>query len=113
GLLQGSVLMARRRRRQRDSLNPYLRQAAEYATIKYGPEVQGLRTLVAQAQKERRQRVTQARGARDAILGAIDESRPRLAGEFDRAAQQMQSTREIIDQDLARIGPVGGGSAAI
>ena len=104
--------MARRRRRSESTLTPYLQQAAEYATVRYGPEIQALQTLMRQARQTRRQRVSEARESRDAMLSAIDSALPLMGQMFDQAAQRTQQAREMVDADLARIGPVGGAAAA-
>ena len=104
--------MARRRRRSESTLTPYLQQAAEYATVRYGPEIQALQTLMRQARQTRRQRVSEARESRDAMLSAIDSALPLMGQIFDQAAQRTQQAREMVDADLARIGPVSGAAAA-
>lgn len=105
--------MARHKRQPVVRPNPFVTKAQQLAVLKYGPEISGIAGLQRQAQQDYRTMVQNAQGSRKATQAAIDRATPQIDQAYQGAAQQLGNINGIVDQDLSKIGPVSGQSAAL
>lgn len=101
------------KKQQTSSLTPYLQQAQLQAAIKFNPTLQGLAQLVRQAKTDYSDTVASAKTSNAAQQSAITAAVPQIQAAYDQARAQNQAVGGIVDNDLAKIGPVSGQSAAL
>lgn len=105
--------MAKKSRKSSQVNNPYVSQAEQYAVIRYGPQVSGLRTLLQNARSEYQRSVKNARQGAQAVQDAVAQASPLVDQAYADAGVRMQQRQSIVDQDLAQIGQPQGLSAAL
>lgn len=93
--------------------DPYMDQATQQALVRFGPQLDGLRALMANADQNFKAALGQAEGSRVAVQGAVQQTLPVARGIYDEADQRSAFVRGVVDNDLAKLGPVGGVSNAI
>lgn len=74
-----------------------MRQASLEAKVRYGPELEGIRALVREAQGDLKRNVAAEEGAAEGIKAAAKAARPRLQGVYGDARR----TYSESDQDVA------------
>src|SRR4051794_12003487 len=103
--------MAKKRKPQ--PVNPYVQQAEQYAGIKYGPQVSGLRTLLDQARKSYQETVKNARAGSQAVQQSVSAAQPVIGQAYTDAGAQMANAAAIVNADLGQGGPSSALTQAI
>lgn len=103
--------MAKKRKPQ--PVNPYVQQAEQYAVIRYGPQVSGLRTLLDQARKSYQETVKNARAGSQAVQQSVAAAQPVIGQAYTDAGAQMANAAAIVNADLGQGGPSSALTQAI
>jgi hypothetical protein len=87
--------MARHRRSR------FITQAQQDAIVRFGPEISGLKALIAEAQSEKRSGILAARSTARSVTSAINQATPGVAQVYREAAGTQKAAAARVQADIA------------
>jgi hypothetical protein len=87
--------MARHRRSR------FITQAQQDAIVRFGPEISGLKALIAEAQAEKRSGIRSARSTARSVTSAINQATPGVAQVYREAAGTQKAAAARVQADVA------------